>query len=364
MDRLRREDLRRVAGFLAEGDEVTGIDDFVRHVIRALPRLVPCALIGYNDINPEAGRITWTADPDQATRFEGSEDALGRHVGTHPGVRHAAKHPDAGWFRISDFLTRTAFRKTPLYNEYYRRVGVEYQAMVLFRRSPSTFMGISMNRKDRDFSDRERAMLNIVWPRLRQAYTNAERFSRLERDVRLVCGGLDSLRIGPIALTPNTRIRFVTTAARAHLGTYFGGMPAHDELPAPIALWLAKRTSAGGRLDANPESRLRFSVECEGRRLTVQLVRYQGDDLLLLEDELTEVSAAQLRSLGLPPRQTEILRWVAQGKTNPEIATILDRSPRTVQHHLERIFQTLGVETRTAAAACALEAAKSVLAIP
>jgi DNA-binding CsgD family transcriptional regulator len=56
-------------------------------------------------------------------------------------------------------------------------------------------------------------------------------------------------------------------------------------------------------------------------------------------------------AFGLTRRETEVLSWVAQGKSNFDIATILGASPRTVQKHLERIFQKLGVETRTAAAA-------------
>lgn len=51
-----------------------------------------------------------------------------------------------------------------------------------------------------------------------------------------------------------------------------------------------------------------------------------------------------------------MLIFVAGGKRNPEIATILGLSPRTVQHHLERVFRKLGVETRTAAAARAMSA--------
>jgi DNA-binding CsgD family transcriptional regulator len=47
--------------------------------------------------------------------------------------------------------------------------------------------------------------------------------------------------------------------------------------------------------------------------------------------------------------------WVARGKSNPEIATILTIAPRTVQKHLEHIFAKLGVESRTAAARRALE---------
>ena len=41
---------------------------------------------------------------------------------------------------------------------------------------------------------------------------------------------------------------------------------------------------------------------------------------------------------------------MAEGKPNNDIASILSTSPRTVQKHLEHIFQKLGVETRTAAA--------------
>jgi DNA-binding CsgD family transcriptional regulator len=54
--------------------------------------------------------------------------------------------------------------------------------------------------------------------------------------------------------------------------------------------------------------------------------------------------------LSLSARECELLALVAAGKTNGEIATLLAISPRTVQKHLEHIFQKLGVETRTAAA--------------
>ncbi len=62
-----------------------------------------------------------------------------------------------------------------------------------------------------------------------------------------------------------------------------------------------------------------------------------------------------LLALGLTPRVAEVLLWVAQGKTNPEIAVILGISDQTVKKHLLDIFDHLGVETRTAAALRALE---------
>ena len=57
--------------------------------------------------------------------------------------------------------------------------------------------------------------------------------------------------------------------------------------------------------------------------------------------------------LPLSAREGEVLAWLANGKSNKDIATILNLSPRTVTKHVEQIFVKLGVENRTAAAAIA-----------
>ncbi|OAI57444.1 hypothetical protein AYO49_01980 [Verrucomicrobiaceae bacterium SCGC AG-212-N21] len=75
--------------------------------------------------------------------------------------------------------------------------------------------------------------------------------------------------------------------------------------------------------------------------------------LALLQPALQRayVTMRQRRMLrSLSSRETDVLLWIAQAKTNKEIALILGISPRTVQKHLESIFTKLGVETRTAAA--------------
>jgi len=66
-----------------------------------------------------------------------------------------------------------------------------------------------------------------------------------------------------------------------------------------------------------------------------------------------------LLSLGLTPRVAEVLLWVAQGKTNADIATILGISESTVKKHLLDIFVNLGVETRSAATLRAIEVLSS-----
>ena len=78
---------------------------------------------------------------------------------------------------------------------------------------------------------------------------------------------------------------------------------------------------------------------------------------LLMKAERRDVRADHLGQLPLTRREREVLALVVAGKTNGEIATILGISARTVQKHLEHVFDKLGVETRTAAAVRGLAAA-------
>jgi DNA-binding NarL/FixJ family response regulator len=58
---------------------------------------------------------------------------------------------------------------------------------------------------------------------------------------------------------------------------------------------------------------------------------------------------------GLSPREVEVLRFVAQGCTDAEVAARLFISPRTVGRHLQSVYNKLGVGSRTAAVAFAFE---------
>jgi DNA-binding CsgD family transcriptional regulator len=51
----------------------------------------------------------------------------------------------------------------------------------------------------------------------------------------------------------------------------------------------------------------------------------------------------------LTTREREVLEWLATGKTNRDIADNIGAKRRTVEKHLEHIYEKLGVETRTAA---------------
>jgi DNA-binding NarL/FixJ family response regulator len=68
-----------------------------------------------------------------------------------------------------------------------------------------------------------------------------------------------------------------------------------------------------------------------------------------------EASSSSKGAHGLSPRELEVLRHVASGKTNKEIARELVLSERTVERHVSNIFSKLGVSTRAAATAFAYE---------
>jgi DNA-binding response OmpR family regulator/DNA-binding CsgD family transcriptional regulator len=77
--------------------------------------------------------------------------------------------------------------------------------------------------------------------------------------------------------------------------------------------------------------------------------------VLQLTEEAAPPGPKELTALGLTPRQAEVLYWIAQGKTNSEVAVILGTSPRTVDKHVEQLLERLGVENRLAAAARAAD---------
>jgi len=119
--------------------------------------------------------------------------------------------------------------------------------------------------------------------------------------------------------------------------TVFATRLAHDLLAKYFPAGRPAALAAGGRFPVG------------GGALLVRRFAEAGRDdttMLVLEEEHAPPGPAALIALGLTVRQAEVAYWVAQGKTNAETALILGTSPRTVDKHMERIFQRLGVENR------------------
>jgi len=83
---------------------------------------------------------------------------------------------------------------------------------------------------------------------------------------------------------------------------------------------------------------------------------YMEDSVVLLLELIRHQSEqSSRRNHQLTAREREVLFWLARGKSNAQIGTILTIAASTLGKHLERIYPKLGVENRTAASSFGLE---------
>lgn len=354
MERLAAREVRGLLNALRRIYEIRSLDVFPAQVVSVVPHLVRAKITSYNEVDPGRNRVAWVWNPGHALHPEGKA-IFQRHAREHPLIAWYQRTRDGRALKISDFLTRTKFHRLALYNEFYRRVGVEHQMAVALPAPPHLVIGIALNRGRPDFSEKDRLLLNLLRPHLVQAYRNAEALTEMQQGAGLAWEAIEAMGRGAIVLGQGGRIRLMTTRARGWLAEYFG-QPARrgDRLPEAVSRWVRHQESPPAGHEDAPEPRRPLAVEREGRRLEMRLLP-GPERLVLLLKEQTGPNSAVLERLGLTRREAEALAWVAQGKTNPEIGIILGASPRTVGKHLERIYQKLGVENRTAAAAVALD---------
>ena len=143
--------------------------------------------------------------------------------------------------------------------------------------------------------------------------------------------------------TPEGKIQFVDLIAQRWLKQFFGRPARAGLLPRKVCRWLKQ---CGQR---RPPSS--FIAKQKNVRLYLKSENsYTPHSTLLLLELIKGKTAEQSRwHRDLTPREREVLSWLMHGKTNAEIAMILEIKPATVNKHLERIYPKLGVENRTAA---------------
>jgi DNA-binding CsgD family transcriptional regulator len=186
-----------------------------------------------------------------------------------------------------------------------------------------------------------------------------------ERLARQAGNALDAFGHACITLRASDgRMLWQTPLARDLLATWYPEDTARRPLhaPGPVIDWLQRHLADAARQVEPP----RLSLADGARRLTFRLHRRTDDEdegegasgewlIVMREESDASVIEAMGAALSLTAREAEVLYWVAKGKINRDIADIVGASPATVKKHLEHVFAKLGVETRTAAAAMAMD---------
>ena len=234
----------------AIGEAATGAEAFARAGVESVRRLVPAELTTFSICDLDGGHRSVTSDVPGAIP-QPELEAFDRHFHEHPLVRDHARNPGAVTRRISDLLAPAQFRRSALFDAYYRPMGIDHAMAVPIHVDRTSLVGFVFNRRGRDFDARDRACMESIRP---------------------------------------------------HLGDLFRLSRAMDR--ARATQWAPSLSPACGP--------------------------------------------------ALTPREREVLAWLAGGKTDRDIGEILGISPRTVHKHLQRLYEKLGVETRTAAVVRAL----------
>lgn len=221
-----------------EGDEA-----FAHQGVSSLARLVASEITTLSVCDLVSGRRAVVGTPAGAIGVR-DRAAFDRHFSAHPLVQYHTRGGRRAQ-RISDCVPFKMFRRTALYDEYYRPVGLDHTLAIPLFVDEQTLVSFVLNRQRRDFSDRERALLDLMTPNLALLH-----------------------RIGTRCASSN-RI--------------------DGSLPRAVERW------------------------------------------------------------GLSTREREVAHWLAAGKADRDVADILAISPRTVHKHLQRIYEKLGVCSRTAA---------------
>jgi DNA-binding CsgD family transcriptional regulator len=365
--RFTQQDFDGALDFVRDLYDHRGLADFADRTMGSLLKITGAERIVYGEFDVERQLARLSMQPAIVKEQDGTVDgsmngALGgleRSFGQHPLYRYFLQTGDGRAQKATQVMTRSQYRSYCESDDFSRQLAAKFQMGLFFAAGPAVVTVILLTRSQRDFSERERALMNRLHPHLVQAFRNTASLKRLSRDVDELVEMLEGPTSSVIVLAGSGRVKRWTEQAKTWIAQYCRTpFPAEaDQLPDCFGEWYQRQLALAARETLLPSPHDPLIVEKNGRQLTVQFIpdHFRDEHLLLLNEKRRDSSWSALGEYGLTPRESEVLAWVAKGKTNAEVGAILQMSGRTVQKHLEHIYEKLGVESRTTATVRALK---------
>jgi DNA-binding CsgD family transcriptional regulator len=357
MAQVSQRDLRAISEFIEELHSSRTLDAHAASVVHGIPRIIGCDVCTFNEINPQRRRVQWIANT--VRDIPNSREICAQHMHEHPFVRHwnsgYGTHQAA---KLSDFVGRRQWRDRGLYTEFYRPFEVEHMLGVALPAPRPRELHVLAFRKKLDFDERDRRVLDLLSPHFSAAYANAEVIADLEGQLTALRRGLETSGRTVVQLGPGRRIRQMSERAQDWLNSYFSSRWSdRTMLPPPLDEWVRRQQQGASKTDSLAAPRRPLVAERDGNRLTVRMLSERDGLVLLLSERKLRIAPEDLASLGLSPRETEVLTWLTRGESNGAIAESLGLAPATIKHCIERIYLKLEVGTRAAATAIAVATA-------
>lgn len=319
------------------------LSDLPPVMLAALAEVIPVHHCCFYEVDPLAPDIRLSAHPPGFDFPEAIRRRSVELLGTNPLAAHFFATGDGSARRISDLMTPEEYRLTPFHAEVTSRLGSEHQMAFTLSEADPLIAVVVMSRCDEDFSDDERDLCNLLRPPLAAV---------LRAEVRRAM--IHEALVSQVANMPRSALLAFDSEGLLALddpGEHFVSRLTDERarIVDPLAAWVSRVIGDHTAFEGNdPDHFLTTSTDAQG---TVE-IRYvpgpQNRHLLLVRQVEPRIPAV-LRSLGLRPREADVLDLAMSGFNNDEIARTLGITIATVKKHLEGIYRTLRVSTRTAA---------------
>jgi DNA-binding CsgD family transcriptional regulator len=368
METLSHFDLQALNRAIGEIYDARDYDSFCQTVFHAVQSLVSAELGSFTDLTIKTPRVLKVVEVLKV--ISGSDahletqrkflPAFAAHANAHPLRPHCLF---GNVVKINDFVSRNRFKNMPIYSEYYRHLDIDAQITFAIPLAEDRVTLFTLSRNRIDFTERDRLIMSLFKTHLAIALRNISELAsiRLERD--MLQRGAEADQQGAVLFQADGVINCISAFAQEKLSDYFNEMPVQgDLLPAKLLEWVqieqinplrcfgsGKHTAARKTMTPVPSP---LTLTRDDKCLTIKLLHdaVTGDQILFMVETTSSHYITKLQKFNLSQRESEVVLWLARGKTNAEVAIILGISKRTVEKHLEKIFDKLGVDSRAAVA--------------
>lgn len=266
----------------------------------------------------------------------------------------AVKLPAGAVLRFEDLMPREEFDRTPIYNEFWRRQGIDHVLSVNIAREGTAASGMAFSRTRRDggFEREDLRLLGALAPHLRRAVALNLRLARLDMQRTSTAEMLDRCPDGALLVDAQAHILLANAAAEKMLGEKIGLRVINGCLAAasPAKTTALHRLIAGGGAGGGE---LIVLPGRDGAKLTACVLPVRAETAWLATAPAAIVfvkatqqglpSAAQLQQLfDLTGAQANLAREILRGDGIPAVARRLGVSSATARSHLLEVFQKTG----------------------
>jgi DNA-binding CsgD family transcriptional regulator len=158
------------------------LDEFRAGLLRVLRAAVPADWISLNDLASDPQSTVVLIEPSFPPE---AHELYARHAYENPLVARYQRTLDGRAYRFSDVGTPQQLHATALYQEFYAPIGLEHQIAFTLPHAPERLLAIALSRRDHDFTEAERELLDRARPFLIQSYRNAIEYTRLQTELKL-----------------------------------------------------------------------------------------------------------------------------------------------------------------------------------